>query len=130
VVPGLNLQTLTEPRATELLKTRYWDLYPYKDVLAPEVAAKVFDSHVFIGAKASQKLLRKTLSKMGYALEQEGFLTVKIVGILNKVLKEGKVTDLLNGYVTELVDSLQNVQPIKRGAAVRRAQKLPTVNNS
>lgn len=63
-IDGDDILALTKPRAISVYKLYWWDKYQYHNFKNKDVAAKVFDLSVNMGAKAAHKILQVSINRL------------------------------------------------------------------
>ena len=83
--PDLNIRELTEEQAKEIYKRDWWDKYGYDRIDNPDLAAKVFDLAVNMGAKRAHVIIqRATMQTGGCWLELDGVLGDLTITAINE----------------------------------------------
>jgi lysozyme family protein len=82
--PHLNIAALTVGQAKSIYKRDFWDPYPYKDIKDINVAAKVFDLAVNMGAKKAHILVQRALRATGDPVGEDGILGPRTLAAINK----------------------------------------------
>lgn len=70
--PCLDIANLTITQAIAIYKRDFWDPYPYKKIINPNIAIKVFDLAINMGARAAHKVLQQALNFLGFDLSIDG----------------------------------------------------------
>lgn len=79
-----DIQKLTREDAIDIYKKNFWDANAYYKITNADVAAKVFDLTVNMGAKQSHKLLQRAVrAASGVVLTVDGLLGSKTLQAVN-----------------------------------------------
>lgn len=95
--PDVDVKNLTQDKAKELYKTRYWDTID-GDHLPPGTAAVAFDAAANWGPEYAKKLIAKTNG------DPEAMLTQRMQDYVDLVKKDPTKAPLLNGWLNRLQD--------------------------
>ena len=81
-----DILAITKPGAIEIYRNKWWDKYHYNALNSLEVAAKVFDLSVNMGASAAHKLLQIAINRIAdKSLAVDGILGAKTIAEANKL---------------------------------------------
>ena len=82
--PDLSVRDLTQAEAVEIYKRDWWDKYGYGRIDNPDLAAKIFDLAVNMGAKRAHVIIqRATMQTGGCWLELDGVLGDLSIAAIN-----------------------------------------------
>jgi len=80
-----DMQLLTVDTAIEIYRDLIWEPNRYAQIADQELATKVFDLAVNMGAQQANRLLQRALRACGVALKEDGVLGLVTLGAVNKV---------------------------------------------
>lgn len=95
--PHLDIKNLTIDQAKNIYMRDFWQTQPYKDINDFDIAAKIFDLSVNIGAKWANRLLQRALKATGVTVNEDGILDAKDITAIN----QADPTDLLAALKSE-----------------------------
>lgn len=72
--PELNIRDLTREQAVAIYKRDWWDRYKYAQIHDQDLATKVFDLAINMGAKPAHKLLQQALRACELPTEPDGII--------------------------------------------------------
>ena len=96
-----DVKSLTKDDAAVFYKNVWWDKYHYNAINSLNVAAKIFNLAVNIGAIPAAELLQKSLQWCGYGIEADGVIGKKTLAAVNEVCLHGREEDLHNELTEE-----------------------------
>ena len=84
--PQRDIRNLTREQAIEIYRQDWWDRYGYDRIRSLDVAAKVFDLAVNMGAPAAHRCLQRALHACGQRhVAVDGILGPQTIGAANDV---------------------------------------------
>ena len=89
-----NVKDLTHDQAETYYKKCWWDKYNYNAIQSLEIAAKIFDLAVNMGAIEAHKLVQRALYFSGYRVIVDGVLGTKTLSAINSICNAGHAKDL------------------------------------
>ena len=95
--PHLDIKNLTIDQAKKIYMHDFWNNQPYKNINDFEIAAKIFDLSVNIGAKWANRLLQRALKSTSCTVSEDGVLDAKDIAAIN----QADPTDLLAALKSE-----------------------------
>lgn len=96
--PNLKIRDLTKEDAIAIYLKDFWTPNNYGQINNSDIAEKVFDMSVLLGAKAANQTLQKTLNKLNCSLSEDG-----ILGPLSlKAINSADSAKLLSLYKAQL----------------------------
>jgi len=84
IVSTWDVSELNREEARLIYKAFYWNPLKLDAVLAPSIAAEIFDTAVNMGKTAAVKIVQETLNYLGETLSVDGVMGMKTLGALNK----------------------------------------------
>ncbi len=81
----IDVKDMTRDQAVGLYKEHFWDANNYGEFNHQEIAEKVFDSSVNMGAKASHRILQRALRACEQSIIDDGIIGGLTIHALNKV---------------------------------------------
>ena len=108
-VDAQDVRGLTRPRAIQLYRERFWDRHGYGRIVDHQVAAKVFDLAVNMGAPRAHRLTQRALNACGYSLEEDGVLGPLTLAALN----EAEPRELLLALCSEALAYYGNLAELR-----------------
>lgn len=81
--PQLNIKALTRVEAAQIYHDDWWARYGYTDIRDLDLATKVFDTAVNMGAKRANKILQQAVNDAGGHLAEDGVLGPKSKAAVN-----------------------------------------------
>ena len=93
--PDLNIKALTKEDAIDIYRRDWWDKYGY-GMLPDDIAIKVFDLAVNMGAGQAHQLLQIALNDCGTHLVIDGKLGAKTVAAVNTASPDSLMFHLLD----------------------------------
>jgi lysozyme family protein len=81
--PHINIHDLTLAEAEEIYRRDWWEKYGYGRIDDQEIANKVFDLSVNMGASRGHKILQEACNRCGAELKVDGGLGPKTVEAVN-----------------------------------------------
>lgn len=95
--PHLDIKNLTIAEAKKIYKRDFWQPQPYQKINDFEIASKIFDLSVNIGAKWANQLIQRALKATGVTVNENGILDEKDIIAIN----QADPTDLLAALKSE-----------------------------
>jgi type VI secretion system secreted protein VgrG len=96
------VEQLTREDAAKYYKIMWWDRFHYEAINSLNIATKIFDMAVNIGACESHKLLQKALIYSGYPeMKVDGILGPKTIAATNECTLHGRESDLMENICEE-----------------------------
>ena len=95
--PHLDIKNLTIDQAKNIYMRDFWQTQPYEDINDFDIAAKIVDLSVNIGAKWANRLLQRALKATGVTVNEDGILDAKDITAIN----QADPTDLLAALKSE-----------------------------
>lgn len=89
-----NVKELTRYHAKLFYRIAWWDKYNYNSINSLDLATKVFDLSVNMGAIHSHILLQRAINWSGYAIPIDGVLGRRTLRAANEITFVGKEPDL------------------------------------
>lgn len=89
-----DIRKMTRERAVELYYKEWWLKYGYYQLVHDDLATKVFDLAVNMGAKQSGKLLQRAIAQFDSKIEIDGVVGPKTIIAANKIMGESLVVVL------------------------------------
>ena len=84
--PHLDIRALTEDQAVAIYRKDWWERYGYDRIESVDVAAKVFDLAVNMGATAAHRCLQRALHACGQRhVKVDGVIGPQTIGAANTV---------------------------------------------
>lgn len=100
-----NVIDLTRDDAAKFYKLMWWDRFHYEAINSIDIATKVFDLAVNVGACEACKLLQRALIWCGYStLVVDGILGPKTLAATNECTLHGREEDLMTELCEEARD--------------------------
>lgn len=88
--------------AIDIYKKYFWDKNHYEAINSLEIAAKIFDIAVNIGASRAHKIAQKGCTYCGHKdLKIDGILGPKSFAAINEITTHGRQSDLMDEIVNE-----------------------------
>jgi lysozyme family protein len=84
IVSTWDISELNREEARLIYKAFYWNPLKLDAVLAPSIAAEIFDTAVNMGKTAAVKIVQEALNYLGENLSVDGIMGMKTLGALNK----------------------------------------------
>ena len=117
-VTGHDIAVLTEEEAKRLYKKLFWDANKYYLIKDQNIATKILDMAVHMGAIQAHKLVQRALNAMGEYLVVDGILGRKTISAINNV--DGKelmkrICDNQRAFYLRLISNNPQYEPYKRG---------------
>ena len=82
--------------ATQIYKREWWDRYRYGEIENLDVAIKIFDMSVWMGASQAHKLLQISINRLeNPPIKVDGVLGTVTLGRINRLIYNNKVKVLL-----------------------------------
>lgn len=84
--PNVDIKNLTVEDATAIYYRDWWSAHPYEQMNHDQLAAKVFDTAINMGAKRAHRFLQEAANKAGAKLTVDGVigpLSIKAINALN-----------------------------------------------
>jgi lysozyme family protein len=95
--PSIDIKNLSVETAKEIYKKDFWHNQRYKDIKDQNLAIKIFDLAVNVGASRANKLIQRSLRAVNQKTEETGFLSDATINLINK----SDPTDLLSSLKSE-----------------------------
>lgn len=67
-----DVKALTEPKAEEYYRKFWWNRFRFGEIVSQEVANKVFDTAVNMGARFAIKFLQQAVNMLGFSIAVDG----------------------------------------------------------
>lgn len=83
--PQLDIAALTVDDAQRIYARDYWFPYPYSQIQVQEIASKIFDLTVNMGAHQSHTLAQRACNRFGCALVEDGKLGAISIHAINDI---------------------------------------------
>lgn len=83
-----DIRYMTEENAKDLYRHQWWDKFGYGELLFQNVATKVFDTAVNVGARQAHKFLQRAGQAAGVALVDDGVLGPNTLRAINDSVPE------------------------------------------
>jgi lysozyme family protein len=100
-----HVKDLSHEDAAKFYKVMWWDRFHYEAINSIDIATKVFDLAVNIGACEAHKLLQRALIWCGYSLiVVDGILGPKTISATNECTLHGREEDLMTELCEEARD--------------------------
>lgn len=126
-IDAADVRGLTPQRATEIYRERFWDAYGYGRITDTQVATKVFDCAVNLGAKRAARLLQRALRECGETVEVDGVVGPKTIAATNRCEARELLLELVyqhSGYYQTLVEMKPRFEKYRTGWLRRAAWPL------
>ena len=81
--PELNIHDLTLAQAEEIYRRDWWDKYGYGRIDDQDIANKVFDLSVNMGASRAHKILQEACNRCGSNIKEDGGLGPITIAAVN-----------------------------------------------
>lgn len=81
--PNLDIKNLTRDQAVEIYRRNWWDRLRLGELQDTDVATKVFDLAVNMGAGTSVKLLQRALRAVGRTVTADGVMGPQTIAAVN-----------------------------------------------
>ena len=88
------VQDLMHYEADQYYKKLWWNKYNYNAIKSIQIAAKIFDLAVNMGAIQAHKLVQRALYFSGYRVNVDGVLGTKTLAAINDMCNTGQESDL------------------------------------
>lgn len=95
--PNIDIKNLSIQKAKEIYKRDFWENQHYKNIKNQELAIKIFDLAVNVGANRANKLVQRALRSVNKKIEETGVLDDVTICLIN----ESDATDLLSALRSE-----------------------------
>lgn len=101
----INIQdilALDKAKASKIYQEHFWDNHQYKNIRNAQIAAKIFDMSVNMGAYQTHKILQKAINQVNDKyLAVDGIFGTNTLATINKLIRIGKSEQLLNAIRTQ-----------------------------
>lgn len=112
--PHLDIKNLTVEQAVEIYKRDWWDRYKYESIGDLDIAAKVFDLAVNMGANPAHRILQKAVNFVSSSnLKVDGVIGPLTLAALADA-DAAKVRRAMEFYAAEYYYSLAKARPANR----------------
>lgn len=81
--PNLDIKSLTREQAIEIYRRDWWDRLRLGEIQDPDVATKVLDLSVNVGAKTGIMLLQRALAAAGKPVSVDGVMGPQTIAAVN-----------------------------------------------
>ena len=106
--PGVNVRELTRDGAKKIYKEKYWDRPRFGSIKNKEIASKVFDTGVNLGAKRSVLFLQRALVNLGANIEVDGDMGPETNRALENYIKAGGKNVILRSLSDQQIQHYHN----------------------
>ena len=83
-----DIKEMTEDKAKEIYKDKFWNPYNYDIITDPDVATKIFDITVNAGPRQSHKLVQRACNTRHKDLDVDGLLGTQSLRAINQIGKD------------------------------------------
>jgi lysozyme family protein len=87
--------TMTVEAAKKIYKKYWWYKYNYYSIISSQLASKIFDMAVNMGAMEAHKIVQRSCNAMGESLIVDGVMGSKTLRVLNRMYLAGKQERLM-----------------------------------
>jgi len=113
-IDSLDITTLTKEQAIALYKKEFWDKHNINDIKNLQVAKKLLDMSVNLGANTAIKLFQESVNSIcpSYMthLQEDGILGNKTISRVNLLINDLlRPNFLLNVYISKITDHYYNL---------------------
>ena len=82
--PDVDIKNLTLDQAKAIYKRDFWDKQQYNNIDNIDIAAKIFDLSVNMGAPRANMLMQRALRSVGRKVDEDGVLGINTINAINK----------------------------------------------
>ncbi len=84
-----DIRKMTVQQAVAIYKTQWWDRYGYEQIHSQDVATKVFDLAVNMGAKRAHIIVQRALRAVGKVVTEDGVIGPVTMDAINNYQPRG-----------------------------------------